>query len=289
MHKDDLIKLYEKSYYHEIEMREKINSRMQLPLAIIVAEISLLGYCIQKSTANVDDGILIIVSSYFFIRAIYNNQYTFLPAPSETEDYRNELIKTYEDYDEKDELVDTYFDAYISSYYIKCATANCNVNDLRSAKLHKAFTCFIIAAISLLITFVLVHFIDKNTRNALNHVVSQCVPGTSSKNVQQPQKNEIAGASNDQETLRKTSTATTATSTEIHQGGTRSASATQGTTSIQESTKTNGEIEDGRQGTTKDSSATATASENTSGKGRRRYPKTESNHGQAKEGIKNKQ
>ena len=50
MNKDDLFKFYEKLYFHEIEMREKLNARIQIYLAIIAALFSLIAFTFKNVT-----------------------------------------------------------------------------------------------------------------------------------------------------------------------------------------------------------------------------------------------
>ncbi|MFZ3037397.1 MAG: hypothetical protein WA112_09030 [Rugosibacter sp.] len=48
MPKNPLCDLYEKLYFHEIEVREKLGGRLQTPMAIIVSLIGVLTFLIQN-------------------------------------------------------------------------------------------------------------------------------------------------------------------------------------------------------------------------------------------------
>lgn len=174
-------------------------------------------------------------------------------------------------------MVDTYFNNYIIQYYIDCASTNCIVNDRRSAQNHKTFTFLIGASIALLATFMLVNILDKNTKSALNHLISQCLPTITSTNNHQSQDPLKEGASNDKRTVPETA----ATAKEASEGGARA-------TSTQESTKTNGEIEDGRQGKAQNPSTASSATTNPSGKGGHGAPETVNKNGEAEKEVNSK-
>lgn len=47
MEKQELFDFYEKLYFHEVEAREKIAARLQIPLAILLSIASLYGYFLK--------------------------------------------------------------------------------------------------------------------------------------------------------------------------------------------------------------------------------------------------
>lgn len=296
MNADKLIKLYEKSYYHEIEMREKINSRMQLPLAIIIAEITLLSYCLQKSTVTIDSswlyiftwasmvssGIIIIFATYFFVRSIYNHVYQFMPQPYQTEKYRKTLIETYESYgNDNNGLADNYFNDYITKYYIECSSTNCIINDRRSALIHKTYTCLIFASISLLGSFLLVHIIDKNTRAALKHVISQCSPVNKPDDSGEPNRLSQEGAKNDTGTVPGATTSSPSATQEISAGGSRAFS-------TRDTSEAKGKMNDGRTGTNKESASPSATTENAFSQGGDRSSKTFNPDRRPEKGVNNR-
>ena len=155
-----ILELYGKLYFHEIESRERLDSRLQLPLALIVSIIGVISFLIQ----NVELGewksaliffIVITVSSiislisciYFFIRSWYNNTYYFLPSARDSENYRKTLLETYKNQERGDELANKYFDEYLVNTFIECSTKNTSINDERSVNIHKTNGLIIITAI----------------------------------------------------------------------------------------------------------------------------------------------
>lgn len=160
MAKNPLFDLYEKLYFHEIEVREKLGGRLQTPMAIIVSLIGVLAFLIQNfdtghsgTSAIVFIALLLLSAAtlsaaiYFFIRSWFGNTYAFLPSAEDTEQYRELLNQTYENYKEGDLLAETYLYDYLCNYYIRCSTQNTKCNDKRSLNLHKTNGTLIIATI----------------------------------------------------------------------------------------------------------------------------------------------
>lgn len=163
-----LFDLHQKMYFHELEAREKITSRLQLPLAILLASLSFFGVVIKgfdiASFANKNYLFLIFLAlsfcsiataAGFFIRALWGHTYEFIPTPNETEEYKKKLISTYEEFDDCDDLVARYLKEYLYDYYADCASQNTHVNDVRSEALHKCNSCLVLAATPLLATYIL--------------------------------------------------------------------------------------------------------------------------------------
>lgn len=166
MPKNPLFDLYEKLYFHEIEVREKLGGRLQTPMAIIVSLIGALAYLLQNFDKNhagiakvtfliffVVCSFTLVTSVYFFVRSWYGNTYAFLPSAKATEEYRQVLQKTYEQYKDGDSLAETYVNDYLCTKYIACATQNTQCNDLRSLNLHKTNGTLIAATVLVAATF----------------------------------------------------------------------------------------------------------------------------------------
>lgn len=150
MSKNPLFDLYEKLYFHEIEVREKLGGRLQAPMAIIVSLMGVLAYLLQNFD-KVHNGIsatafllllglsslILVVAIYFFVRSWYGSTYAFLPSAEATEQYRLLLQKTYEEYKDGNSLAETYLNDYLCNKYIACATQNTKCNDQRSLYVHR--------------------------------------------------------------------------------------------------------------------------------------------------------
>lgn len=178
MNQKDLFNLYEKLYFHELETREKILNRLQIPLAIIVSFVSFYGYIakgieLSDGVWNISIYILLMVSLilfalslYNFIRAFFNHTYELIPTAVETEGYRNQLIKHYQGYPTSGLMAEDAFDNYLYEYYAECATANTKINDKRSSFIHNCNKWLVSNLPVLFLAFLIFSFcgVDKNSK-----------------------------------------------------------------------------------------------------------------------------
>ena len=151
MDKKELLRFYEKLYFHEIDYRDKLTARLQLPLAINISFLSLLGFMVRNINFEcrtnylilfiifiIFSTVLLIIGIVFFIKAFYGHTYEFIPTANETENYRLKLDSIYKEYENGLELANTYLEDYLYKYYCECSSNNAIVNDKRSENLHKA-------------------------------------------------------------------------------------------------------------------------------------------------------
>jgi len=180
MKSEDLFKLYEKQYYHEIEVRDKLNARLQIPLAVLVATIGFLGFMLQNKSPDVSGfGVAlfwvaygvslvgVVFSVVFFRKSWFGHTDKLLPTAIETENYRQQLIDLYEPYESKDELVEEGLKKYLFNYYVEFSSQNTINNDSRSYNLYKMTVSLTTSAIFAFIAFVPYHFngLDKDNHS----------------------------------------------------------------------------------------------------------------------------
>lgn len=177
MDDNKLYELYEKLYFHEIESRESITSRLQLPLAILLSVLSLYALIIQDITLDINNGWVVVFavsffisiciylnSVYHFIGAFYGARYQFMPSAAKLEEYRAKLSAEYKSYDGSDgnpncnQLVSHYFDKYLLEISIASSSKNSIVNDLRSYKLHLCNSRILWNIIPLIVIFLIYCF-----------------------------------------------------------------------------------------------------------------------------------
>jgi len=171
MNKKDLFRLYEKLYFHEIDMRENLSARLQIPLAILVVLIGFIAYMLRNISPTPINAIFmafllfyclcivfIVLGILFLVRSWLGYEYTFLPSAKDTEDYRALLIETYKSYENSDELVQKYMMEYIYRYFIECSSTNTVNNDNRSMNLHYARISIICSLVLAFIAFIPFHF-----------------------------------------------------------------------------------------------------------------------------------
>jgi hypothetical protein len=178
MNDERRFELYEKIYFHEVESREKLSSRLQIPLALLLSIASVYALIVKGVSFSNNDiwnicfGMvfllsvsLFVVSVSYFVRSFYGHAYEFLPSASDTEKYRKTLIDTYQEYDDCDELVERYFNEYLFRYFNECSSNNTKVNDKRSEYLHKCNTYLILTSMPLVVSFLIFTFsgVDGNS------------------------------------------------------------------------------------------------------------------------------
>jgi hypothetical protein len=169
--KKDVLQLYEKLYFHEVDSREKLNARLQMPLALIISLIGVVAFLLQNYehraftpsatlfslflTAAI---VALIAAIYFFILSWYGNTYAFVPSATEIEKYRQTLYTTYEPYDKGNALAANYFHDYLLRSYIDSSSVNTACNDNRSVSLHKTNTALIVTAVITFVAFLMFFF-----------------------------------------------------------------------------------------------------------------------------------
>lgn len=169
----ELLTLYEKLYFHEIEMREKLAGRLQLPLTLIVTLAGAFIFLFQrydmdavKFTASHTTFIFFIVvalgslgfATFNLCQAWLNNEYKFMPFAEQTADYRQQLVSTYGAYSDADQLVGRYLRDYVQGEYVGASTFNAKVNDRRSNSIDIANQQIVLTAAMLLVAFAAFQF-----------------------------------------------------------------------------------------------------------------------------------
>lgn len=173
MNSNALFALYEKLYFHEIEVREKLGGRLQTPMAILVSLTGVLAFLLQNSdkqhSALIGNlfliclflgAVLLSFATVFFVRSWYGSTYSFLPSAADTDTYRATLEKTYAQYSDGNLLAEKYLSEYLCTYYIRASTNNTRVNDKRSMNLHRTNGTLILAAVAVSGAFLLFYFGD---------------------------------------------------------------------------------------------------------------------------------
>lgn len=147
METKDRIALYEKLYFFELERKEKLISRLSLPLAIIVTLSSLLSTMLEKAPPYSAGmyGVLFwifylccmitaIRSTWYFWRTWQLRDYdALLPDLSALEDHRQDLQRHFEAHGESQDDAQAHFKETIIRFYVDCTTVNTKNNDKRAA------------------------------------------------------------------------------------------------------------------------------------------------------------
>jgi hypothetical protein len=140
---------YEKIYFYELERKEKLISRLNLPLGILGVLLSFLSYMLGKAPSP-EDGFAGVSFWIFYLCAVFCllcGAYYFrsswqlrdfdrgLPTLTDLERYRNDATAHFAVHGENPDDAATYYKTIILSYYVEGATVNAVNNDKRGSKL----------------------------------------------------------------------------------------------------------------------------------------------------------
>ncbi|MCY7297057.1 hypothetical protein [Alteromonas sp. a30] len=151
---------YEKLYFHELEVREKLEGRLKLPMtifAIVTAMVLFLfNEIIVKKSFEPDAFFLtiygggvvaLVVFIFFFVKSWYGYTYKMVPNAVVIENYFQEISEHYNEVDA--EHAETWskeaFEEYLLSTFRDYAAHNTVNNDRKSYNLYKSITALIIA------------------------------------------------------------------------------------------------------------------------------------------------
>ena len=169
MKKSDRHHLYQKFYIHELETREKIESRLKTPMAMFVIIFGLIGYIakesILKNNLNFEFSFFLlsgtatftfILSIFFFFRAIYGYHYSLLPTPIDLENYLEKIIDEYckTDRGKAREWASEAFEEYLFNCYVSYTSQNTKNNDAKSLNLNRCIGSLIFSFISISLAFI---------------------------------------------------------------------------------------------------------------------------------------
>ena len=161
---DEEYKLYEKIYLAEAERKEKLMSRLNLPLAMIVALLSFLSYLLSKAPsvettggvifwiAYLMAGVYLLVAMAHFSKAWrVRKDDLVIPTAEKLESHRKSLLDYY---DGNIVQANAQFMQTMMDYHIMGATRNATNNDSRSAQLDQFSKYVIYAVIASIIAFI---------------------------------------------------------------------------------------------------------------------------------------
>ncbi len=173
----DEVELYKEMYYHELDVKEKINSRFVNPFSVYVVLIGGMGYLVSKIEEFPDKtrtGVLIMLliiyglslgaTGFFLYKAYYNHTYEYIENGVLLRKYKVELEKYYSDnyekyfqiYDKSEqELVLNDFNDNLINKFIKTATHNRSINHYKYKMFLRAGQSLVVNSIIWLVIFII--------------------------------------------------------------------------------------------------------------------------------------
>lgn len=179
MDTNDRLKLYEKIYFFELDRKEKLLSRLSLPLAISVALSSLLSAMLEKAPPHTD-GILGILFWIFYLCGMITAGLgvcyfwrtwqlrdfdKLLPDLSTLDSYHTELEQHFAQYGENDNDTEVHFREVMIHLYIVCTTTNTENNDRRTGYFSSMATNVALTFILAMFSFAMLHLYQREVKN----------------------------------------------------------------------------------------------------------------------------
>lgn len=89
--------------------------------------------------------IALVVGAWYFRLAWFGHTNKLLPTAVELENYHTDLISTYDEQENQDELVEKYFSGALFNYYAQYSTENALSSDTRSYNIYRSIVSLTIA------------------------------------------------------------------------------------------------------------------------------------------------
>lgn len=152
--------LYKGMYEREVTRSEAISGRLSLPFAVFIANAGLLSFLLQSVSHEIDSltdlifWLLFIASVSasmlginFFRMSWFGHTDKLMATPNDLEGYYQELQQLYSEYENRKELIETYFSEYLMRSYMEYSTYIAINNDKRSFNIFRGLCCFSTAVI----------------------------------------------------------------------------------------------------------------------------------------------
>lgn len=167
MESKERLAYYEKTYLQELDRREKINARLNLPLVISVALIGLLAYMLKNTPPELTGwgrevfwGLFLIsclslVSAFLFFRLCwFGHTDQLMPTAQEIEDYYQVLKEHYKPYPDSKRHIADAFSRFLMAGYLQYATTNAVNNDRRTYRLYQTTVSITAALLFAFLSFI---------------------------------------------------------------------------------------------------------------------------------------
>ncbi|OWY35932.1 hypothetical protein [Herbaspirillum aquaticum] len=172
---DELFELCEKLYFHEVDTRDKVNARLQMPFAIGVAMAGILSFMLQNLDRAASgtwlyvfygcyffSGSFIFLGTWYFIKAAWSTEYQFVAPGVFWTNYKAECYYSYEHLENADELARNAFRSMLSDQYGRTSSANAIANDMRAYHLHLTLKFLIHAGMYAMFALMVFYFSGLN-------------------------------------------------------------------------------------------------------------------------------
>lgn len=149
MNENELFLHFEKLYFHELNRKEQIFSRLNISLAVIIAIAGFYSVIIGGDRASLSLGtkiwflsilglslMLLCIGAAFFIDALLGRIDENIPTPNTIEKYRLDLLSHYSSSTDRDQIIASQIKKMYYEYYMNCATICTINNDRKTSSLY---------------------------------------------------------------------------------------------------------------------------------------------------------
>lgn len=175
MKKIKLFDLYEKTYFHEMETKEKIINRIQVNFALLATGLATLIYMIRMVDHQQNE--IIICFFYFFSfsclitltpcikylhKAFHGNTYQGMPLSKDIDQYRQEMIEYNQEiekyntenpkYKQRKVSIEDSVSNFVYEKFRDCSSHNTVINEERSSNIHQSIKWTSYSAIPFLLS-----------------------------------------------------------------------------------------------------------------------------------------
>jgi hypothetical protein len=174
----DRLELFEKLHFHELEVRERVTSRLQHSLSVLIVLTGVVVYVMRDahlgSNGNANAGFVsflggaaigCVVMAIFVVKGLWNPEYREVYTAETIAKKLDEYVATYAPYDAEHgtNALAEETEKFMRDMYMQSATANAQVNDYRATQAHNANGVAIATAICVALAFLVMVFggIDK--------------------------------------------------------------------------------------------------------------------------------
>ena len=163
---------YEKQYFHELASRDRMQTILQIPFAVVVSLVAILASFVKdyetsgNGSALMFGGLLAINLAFLisacniFLKCFHGDSYLSMPVLEDLSKHRQVLIDYFsttkgadEDYNPVEEA-DKEMSNIIEGYYVECSTFNAKVNTYRGDLWASLIPKIVFLAMSVTVTYV---------------------------------------------------------------------------------------------------------------------------------------
>lgn len=169
MTESELFAHYEKIYFYEQGRREQIFSRLNIPLAVMVAIVGFYAVIISSDYKSLELGVRIwfwlifgssvfclLIGVYFFVEALLGRMDKAVATPNDLESWRQSLLKYYSDQSDCAGIVADAVRLHLYSGYMNCASIVTINNDRKASSLYFSNISVIVAVALSAVTYAIV-------------------------------------------------------------------------------------------------------------------------------------